>query len=140
MRENLTILIVDDNMVNLALAKIIVKNIAPTALIVEASNGILAVEQFLQTRPDIIFMDVQMPGMDGYEATEEIRRIESPSAPKGGEGDSSPFGGRGVPIIALTAGALQGEKEKCLAAGMNDFVTKPILNNAIDAVMKKWLA
>ena len=144
--EIIKILIVDDNMVNLALARIIVKNIMPQALIVEASNGKLAVEQFMQSRPDIIFMDVQMPEMNGHEATREIRKIEVGRMQKVGSrqatdhrlpnNDYQPVR---TPIIALTAGAIAGEREKCLAAGMDDFVTKPIVNKAIEAVMRKWL-
>lgn len=85
----------------------------PKAEIIEAQNGQEAVEAFELHQPNLIFMDVQMPIKDGFAATRSIREIE---------GDS----GVQTPIIALTAGALQTEKEACLAAGMNYFMTKPL--------------
>lgn len=69
----------------------------------------------LQFRYDMIFMDCQMPEMDGYAATREIRRLQALTA--------SPLG---VPVIALTANTLEGDRERCLDAGMNDFLGKPI--------------
>ena len=144
----------------MALIKIILKDKLPNATVVEAVNGKQAVEKFKEGQFSLVFLDVQMPELDGFETAKEIRRLESGNRylVSGNRSDttdhrlpttdysgvvvhSSPFGGRGaVPIIALTASALQGEKEKCLAAGMSDFVSKPIAKNAIDAVMRKWLA
>jgi PAS domain S-box-containing protein len=83
----------------------------------------------LETLPyDLVFMDVQMPGMDGLEAT---RRIRAP--------DSRALDPR-VPIIAMTAHAMQGDRERCLAAGMDDYVAKPVMPAALRAVLEKWLA
>jgi len=83
-------------------------------------------------------MDVQMPEMNGYEATAEIRRIEN-NHPSTLNGRQTTFDIKRTPIIALTASAIAVEKEKCIVMGMDDFVTKPIVGKAIDAVLNKWL-
>jgi hypothetical protein len=82
--------------------------------IIEANDGITAVEKFKENEVDLVFMDIQMPLMDGIDASNEIRNIEK-------ERDS-----KKVPIIALTAGALKEERDKALEYGMDDFLTKPI--------------
>jgi len=79
-----------------------------------------------------------MPEMNGYEATAEIRRIEN-SHLSTRNGRQPTVDIKRTPIIALTASAIAGEKEKSIAMGMDDFVTKPIVGNAIDAVLNKWL-
>ena len=118
------ILLVEDNMINKLLAKTIVSRIAPNARILEAINGQEAVQAYTRQRPDLILMDIQMPVMNGYEATQQIRKLESD---------------RHIPIIALTAGTVKGEREKCLAAGMDDFITKPIIEESIASLFQKWL-
>jgi PAS domain S-box-containing protein len=123
------ILVADDNVINMTLAKAVIKKVLPNAILIEAVNGKIATERFVQEKPSIVFMDIQMPEMNGYEAAMEIRRLERLS------GNPSR-----VPIIALTAGAIKGEREKCLEAGMDDFITKPIANNAINLALEKWLS
>lgn len=118
------ILIVEDNAINMLLAKTLVKKIIPESIIFEASDGDEAIEQYQNQQPDIILMDIQMPNKNGFEATYEIRKLEQ---------DSS------VPIIALTAGIFVEEKEECLKSGMNDFITKPIIVSDLESVMYKWL-
>ncbi len=118
------ILIVDDNSVNIFLSKIMVKKIMPHAIIIEANDGIEAIEQFKAHQPDLILMDVQMPMMNGYEATEAIRQLETSSK---------------TPIIGLTAGVMPGEKEKCLNAGMNEYMSKPVVKETIEKMIAKWL-
>ncbi|WP_162098417.1 response regulator [Nitritalea halalkaliphila] len=108
------ILIAEDVSLNMLLIKTLLKNHLPAAQIIEAENGRIAVELFEKVQPDLIFMDIQMPELDGYEATREIRSLEAEA------------GLPATPIIALTAGAIRGERERCLAAGMNEFLTKPI--------------
>ncbi|WP_122074730.1 response regulator [Pseudophaeobacter sp. EL27] len=95
--------------------------------IVIAANGAEAVERFKEVRPDIVLMDMMMPVMDGVEATMKIREIESAS--------QSP----GCHIIALTANALESHREKCLAAGMDDFLSKPISKKALLAAIHDWI-
>jgi signal transduction histidine kinase/CheY-like chemotaxis protein len=132
------ILIAEDNVVNMTLIKILLRNKFPNATLVQAANGKQAIERFTKEQFSMVFMDVQMPEMNGYEATAEIRRIEN-SYLSGLNGRQSAADIRRTPIIALTASAIAGEKEKSIAMGMDDFVTKPIVGNAIDAVLNKWL-
>ncbi|MEZ7893513.1 MAG: CHASE domain-containing protein [Candidatus Wallbacteria bacterium] len=120
------ILIVDDVAMNMNLTKaVIVKNIS-NAQLIEAATGLEAVDKFQKYRPDIIFMDIQMPEMDGYTATAKIRAIENEA-------------GGHVPIIALTAGVIKGEREKCLAAGMDDYLSKPIEFESLKIILKKYI-
>jgi PAS domain S-box-containing protein len=120
----LKVLIVEDNKINLFLAKTLVKRIIPNVIIFEARDGNEGVEQFELNRPDLILMDVQMPIKNGYEATIEIRKLKKTKK---------------IPIIALTAGIMVGEKDKCLEYGMNDYVSKPIVESALEAIIHKWL-
>ncbi len=123
-RDEINILIADDNQINMMLTKSIFKNILPNAIIQEAQNGIEAVSIFVKHKPDIIFMDIQMPEMNGYKAAIEIRKFET-------EGH--------VPIVALTAGTVIGEKERCLRAGMDDYISKPVVTETIINTINKWL-
>ena len=123
-QENYKILIVEDNKINMLLAKTLVKKTLPNGTIFEAENGKEAVEKFGILNPDLILMDVQMPLMNGYEATQEIRKTKK---------------GKHVPIIALTAGIIAGEREKCLEAGMNDYESKPITMETFEKLILKWI-
>ncbi len=117
------VLIVEDNGVNMLLSKLIVKKIAPDAIIFEAKNGIEGWKFCESVIFDIILMDVQMPEMNGYESTRHIRQLSTHKS---------------VPIIALTAGNVKGEREKCLEAGMDDFIAKPIVEEDILFMFNKW--
>ncbi len=119
-------LIAEDNEFNLVLAKSIIQKHFPHFAIVEARNGTEAVEFYKLGKPDLILMDLQMPETDGYEATRMIREIEKD-------------GGTKTPIVALTAGALEGEREKCFEAGMDDFMTKPLKLDVFLEKLKKLL-
>ena len=103
-----------------------------------AENGQEAVEAFKRNRYDLIFMDIQMPILDGYEATLRIRELES-QAKSDGTADNSPSVRR-VPIIAMTAHALKGYKEKCLEAGMDDYITKPLRRKELISMVNKWIS
>lgn len=118
------ILIAEDNPVNMKLNRAILSKISVKIKIVEAHNGLEAYEYVTQHVPDLVLMDVQMPIMNGYEAAKAIRNLES---------------GATVPIIALTAGTVKGEKERCLDAGMNDYLSKPILQQILTEKLLKWM-
>lgn len=122
--RHFTVLVAEDNLVNMLLAKTIINKIAPQATMIEVSNGVEALEYCQKQLPDILLMDVQMPKMNGYEATRSIRLLEK---------------GTHVPIIAFTAGNVKGEREKCLESGMDDFVVKPVVEETIEMVFNKWL-
>nr|WP_321497955.1 response regulator [uncultured Methanolobus sp.] len=120
------ILIAEDNETNMLLTFTIVSKILPNAEIYKAKNGSEAVELFAEERPDLILMDIQMPEISGYDATTMIRDLENAT-------------GTHTPIIALTAGTFRGEKEKCLEAGLDDYVPKPIVFDTIRQICEKWL-
>lgn len=122
--KNLNILIAEDNKINMLLLKTIIKNLFVDANIFEALNGEDAVNQFESINPDIIFMDIQMPLMNGWEATKAIRKLKS---------------GESIPIIAVTAGTEKEEKIKCMEAGMNDYISKPIIKGIIEETIIKWI-
>src|SRR5690606_31808699 len=89
------------------------------------SNGVQALEALEQEPFDVILMDCQMPEMDGFEATSEIRRREGEWAHH--------------PIIAMTASAMQGDRERCFVVGMDDYIAKPVQPAALDRVLQRWL-
>ena len=120
--DSVSILIVDDNKINMLLTKTLIRNKVPNSIIYEARNGQEAVDLALENKPDIIFMDIQMPIMNGYEATTEIRKTNPNTI-----------------IIAITAGIITGEKEKCLEVGMNDFIIKPIDKILFETTLFKWI-
>jgi CheY-like chemotaxis protein/HPt (histidine-containing phosphotransfer) domain-containing protein len=90
-----------------------------------AADGVEAVRRLDPDRHDAIFMDCQMPNLDGYEATAQIRAAEPE--------------GRHVPIVAMTAHAFAGDRERCLAAGMDDYLSKPLRSEDLDPVLERWL-
>ena len=118
------VLIAEDNKINMLLAKTLIKQILPNSLLLEAIDGLDAIEKFKENEVDIIFMDVQMPNMNGYEATKNIRQLQK----------------KRIPIIALTAGTVVGEREKCLEAGMDDYASKPIIKDTLELVIAKWIS
>jgi signal transduction histidine kinase/CheY-like chemotaxis protein len=126
------ILLVDDNEINRQVAREFLENAG--LLVIEASNGKEAVNSVKSNTFDTVLMDVQMPEMDGYEATQKIRRWEN------AQNDFKPANGSlDLPIIAMTAHAMEGDKERCLAAGMNDYVTKPIDTKLLFEVLSRWI-
>ncbi len=120
------VLVVEDNKTNMLLASAIILKILPEAILYKATNGLEAVEVYKQNHPDFVFMDIQMPLMNGYNAAIAIRKIEE-------------LIGRHAPIVALTAGTVLGERERCLGAGMNDYITKPVVEATIEKMIKQWL-
>jgi two-component system, sensor histidine kinase and response regulator len=120
------ILLVEDNPVNREVAVGMLESLGCVAH--AAENGWLALEAINNDAYDAVLMDCQMPVMDGLTATAELRRREQNA------------GGARMPIIALTANAMEGERERCLAAGMDDFLSKPFSQQQLAALLKRWLA
>ena len=110
---------------NQILIESMLKKILPGARVILARNGNEAVDLWLKYTPDIIFMDLQMPVKDGLEATKEIRAHEKSSA-------------QHTPIVALTAGATREEQQQCMEAGMDDFVTKPVLMAQLEKIFARF--
>ena len=109
--RDLTILLAEDNVIN---QKIVVQLLSKRGIkVITASNGVEAVERASERKYDLVFMDVQMPEMDGFEATRQIRgNSKKPNA--------------NTPIIALTANAMKGDREMCIESGMNEYISKPL--------------
>jgi two-component system, sensor histidine kinase and response regulator len=120
------ILLVEDNPVNREVAVGMLEGLGCVVIAVE--NGWLAIEAMNNDAYDAVLMDCQMPVMDGLTATAELRRREQNT------------GGARVPIIALTANAMEGDRERCLAAGMDDFLSKPFSQQQVGVLLKRWLA
>ena len=121
------ILVAEDVVLNMLLVTTIIKQMIPNVTVLEANSGKEAFDMAVAINPDLILMDVQMPEVSGIDCTIAIREHEKES-------------GRHIPIIALTAGVIKGEKERCLQAGMDDFLTKPIDKIALHAMLDKHLA
>lgn len=117
---NAKILLAEDNDMNRLVASTILSQHG--VVVDEAANGRLAVEKEGANNYDLVLMDISMPEMDGFEATQRIRKHN-----------------KTLPIIALTAHGLPGEAEKCIAAGMNDFLVKPYRENELTGIIVKWL-
>jgi PAS domain S-box-containing protein len=122
--DDFKVLIVEDNKVNRYLAVTLTKKIFPNAIISEANDGDEAIQLAQNKIFDLILMDIQMPLKNGYEATAEIRKLPQY---------------KNIPIIALTAGILNGEREKCIEFGMNDYLSKPILVQDFQQIIQKWI-
>lgn len=119
----LKVLVAEDNMINQKLITKILSQLGFQADVV--GNGLEAIEELKRVRYDIIFMDVQMPEMDGLEASKYIVQ--------NWKSDERPF------IIAMTANVMQGDKEKCLNAGMDDYLSKPVVIDDVQKIIKKWV-
>jgi signal transduction histidine kinase/DNA-binding response OmpR family regulator len=122
----LEILIAEDNKTNQLVLKTMLKK--ETAFLTITHNGSEAVDSFYSKKPDLILMDMSMPEMDGLEATRKIRTIENKK------------GLQRTPIIALTANAMKGDRERCLEAGMDDYLSKPIRKDILLQTIHKWAA
>ena len=120
-----TVLVAEDNAVNKLLAKTIIRKALPNANILEVDNGFEAVEMYKNVPIDLILMDIQMPIMSGFEATQKIRDLEEKE--------------HHVPIVALTARTLQGEQERCVEFGMDDYIAKPVIFNTVKDIIQKYL-
>lgn len=124
-KHSVRILVAEDNPVNQKLIRFMLNRAGYQVELVENGQIAVAVYREQPTHFDLIFMDIQMPEMDGFQATQTIREIEK-------SGDTR------IPIIALTAGALKGDREKCLEAGMDDYISKPVKREDVFKMVKKW--
>jgi two-component system sensor histidine kinase/response regulator len=122
---SLRILLAEDNLINRVLATALLAKRGHS--LTQAATGREAIAAAQAEVFDLIFMDVQMPEMDGFEATRRIRQAEEPL-------------GRRTPIVAMTAHAMTGDRERCLAAGMDDYLSKPLAPTALDAVIDRMIA
>lgn len=123
-KESLRVLLAEDNDINQKVAVSMLSRMGATVDVAE--NGKVAVEMVRRESYDVVLMDCQMPVMDGFEATRAIRSIDAKMS-------------RHTPIVALTAIAMQGDRERCLAAGMDDYVSKPIEPEALSAAIDRAL-
>jgi signal transduction histidine kinase/DNA-binding response OmpR family regulator len=123
-RKGSRVLVVEDNAANLKVTVRMVERLGYRADV--ANNGVEAVTILQRVQYDAVLMDCQMPEMDGYEATRRIRSHED--------------AGRHVPIIAMTAAALAGDRERCLAAGMDDYLSKPVKLHVVAALLERWIS
>ncbi|HEX5486364.1 MAG TPA: ATP-binding protein [Limnobacter sp.] len=124
--QAIRVLLAEDNLVNQTLATALLTKLGCTVKVAE--NGALALVEFETNGADIVFMDMQMPVMDGLEATQEIRRLERV---------------RGLPrtpIVAMTANAMQSDQRACMDAGMDDFIAKPVKKEQIREALERWAA
>jgi signal transduction histidine kinase/CheY-like chemotaxis protein len=128
-RESFNILLAEDNLINQTLAIKLLETRGHRVTL--ASNGKEAVEAFKKGDFDLILMDIQMPEMDGFEATRRIRELEAENQSSIDNQQST------IPIIAMTAHAMTGDREKCIDAGMDDYVSKPIKPEALFSVIDK---
>ncbi len=117
--KNIRILIVEDDGPSRLYLEVVLENLGYAFDV--ALNGQEAVDKVRQSHFDVVFMDVRMPVFNGYEATQEIRKTH-----------------KALPIIALTAHAIDGVKEKCLTSGMNDYLTKPFEKEQLLQMLLKW--
>ncbi len=130
-KHGVRILLAEDNPVNQKLAKLMLGKAGYHVAV--AGDGRQALEMYVAAPDDfdLIFMDIQMPEMDGFEATKEIRKWEKQNAPAAPSAH--------IPIVAMTAHAIEGDMERCLAAGMDDYITKPIKRELVYQTVEKWV-
>jgi two-component system sensor histidine kinase/response regulator len=134
-RKRLNILVAEDNVVNQKLAQKMLEKRGHRAVV--ASNGKEAIEKLKGERFDLILMDVQMPEMDGISATREIRNLKLEAQNSKGQIPRTHYPASTIPIIAMTARAMKGDREACLAAGMDDYLSKPIKAEELFAVIER---
>ena len=123
-RPGTRVLVVEDSPTNLELAVIMLEKL--DCRVATATNGLEAVKAVGEGRFDLVLMDLQMPEMDGFEATAKIRALQAPI--------------RDVPIVALTANAMKGDRQRCLDAGMNDYLSKPLRREDLEKAVACWSA
>jgi CheY-like chemotaxis protein len=129
------VLLAEDNVVNQMVAVSLLGKLGVRADVV--ANGVEAVKAVGAIPYDLVLMDVQMPEMDGCEATRQIRAAEACKALAAT--DRGPLPAGPIPILAMTANAMKGDRERCLETGMDDYLTKPMDAEALIKALDKWL-
>ncbi|BFU89257.1 MAG: hypothetical protein NTAFB01_04440 [Nitrospira sp.] len=129
-RSRPLVLLVEDNPVNQKVAANMIEKLGYRVNV--AANGREAVDSLASIPYALVFMDCQMPEMDGFEATRVIRKQEESLRPEGGKPPH-------LPIVAMTANAMQEDRDRCLAVGMDDFLSKPVTSKSLAAVLDRWL-
>jgi CheY-like chemotaxis protein len=122
--RNNSIMVAEDEPINMLLISEVLGKMGFS--VIKATSGTEVIELLRHHEPDMIFMDINMPGMDGYAATRLIRLLEGPQS--------------NIPIIALTADAMEEDKERCLKAGMNGFISKPFRLEEIEGVLQLYVS
>ena len=120
------VLLVEDNPINLMVAQKMLEKVGLKASL--ANNGIEALLQLKEQSFDLVLMDCQMPEMDGFDATREIRKL-----------DIRALNQQPLPIVAMTANVMSGDRERCLEVGMDDYIGKPVQRDQLASVLKRWL-
>ena len=120
------VLLVEDNPINQMVAQKLLEKVGLKAVL--ADNGVEALKVLRQQSFDLVLMDCQMPEMDGFDATREIRKL-----------DIRALYDQHLPIVAMTANVMSGDRERCLEVGMDDYVGKPVQRDKLEAVLRKWL-
>ena len=135
------LLLAEDNIINQKVAARMLEKLGYHIDVV--ANGLEALDALSHIPYAAVFMDCQMPEMDGFHATHEIRRLEAmgkgPEVTDSGTTRHSPRASRHIPIIAMTANAMQGDRAACLAAGMDDYISKPVTTEALRQALARWI-
>ena len=124
---NAKILLVEDNPINQMVAQKMLEKLGLKAA--QANNGVEALNMLDKEAYDLVLMDCQMPEMDGFDATRQIRKLEIKSINQ-----------HAIPIVAMTANVMSGDRERCLEVGMDDYIGKPVQRDQLESVLRKWLS
>jgi CheY-like chemotaxis protein/anti-sigma regulatory factor (Ser/Thr protein kinase) len=123
---NARILLVEDNPINQMVAQKMLEKLGLKPA--QANNGVEALAMLDKEAYDLVLMDCQMPEMDGFDATREIRKLSIKSINK-----------QAIPIVAMTANVMSGDRERCIEIGMDDYIGKPVQRDQLESVLRKWV-